>query len=115
MVISANAISKINSVTRCNQNNIQQMTKIFKTVNDRVRIIIDKILMTGERLAEAESRELQQLLRLQNKLRLVSVDPGSGSVATNLFNNECHRVRYLTQIVREIERRHRFIILDETI
>jgi len=113
MALSPGAISKINNTKRCDRDNIRKMTGIFRGINDRVRALLKKILVSGTRLQEKEARELQQLLRIQAKLIMMSVDPGTGGVERNLFGNQCHRVVHIKETIKEIERRHEFKILDD--
>jgi hypothetical protein len=105
-------LSKVNRVKRCNRENIKEMTKIFETINNRVKILVDKIFRNKARLEENENRELQQLLRAQARLTLLTIEPGSGSVQASLYNNQCHRVVHLRERVKELERRYQFRILD---
>jgi hypothetical protein len=113
MALSANAVSKIQSVKRCDSQNISELIDIFASINNRVRSLLNKILVNGTRLQQKETRELHHLLRAQSKLLLLPVDPGSGNTERNLFNNQCHRVQWLRETIREIERRHKFKILDD--
>ncbi|MCP4668189.1 MAG: hypothetical protein GY849_17705 [Deltaproteobacteria bacterium] len=113
MALSPGAISKVLTTKRCNKDNIREITRIFKSSNDRIRTLIQKILMNGARLQEKEARELQQLLRVQSKLMLMQVDPGSGSVQETLFGNECHRVTYIRKTIKEIEKRYHMEILHD--
>ena len=113
MSLGPETFSRISSVRRCDQDNIQELTGILRSVNDRVRALSNKILVNGTRLEQKEAKELQQLLRMQAKLILIQVDPGSGSVEKSLFNNECHRVTQIRETFREIERRHQLRILND--
>ena len=113
MALRPGAISKANNTKRCNRENIREMARIFKGINDRVRALLKKILVGGFRLQEKEARELQLLLRTQARLMLIRVDPGSGNVERTLFDNQCHRVTQIKETIREIERRHKFKILND--
>ena len=106
-------ISKINGAKRCGIDNIQEMTGIFKRINDEVKKIVDKILADGTRPEETKSRGLQLLLKMQDNMSLLPIEPGSRVVQTNLYENQCHRVRYLREMIKEIERRYKFKILDD--
>ena len=66
MSLSPGTFSKINRVRRCNRDNIKELTGILRNVNDRVRALLNKILVNGARLQQKEARELQQLLRMQD-------------------------------------------------
>ena len=113
MTLSPQNISKVNSTKRCGSDNIREITEIFKGINNRVRVLLKKILAGGTRLEEKEARELQQLLRMQSKLIMMPMDPGTGSVDRNLFDNQCHRVVHIKETIKEIERRHKYKLLDD--
>ena len=113
MTLGPGNIAKVNSTKRCGSDNIREITEIFKGINNRVRVLLKKILAGGSRLQEKEGRELQQLLRMQSKLIMMSVDPGTRSVDRNLFSNQCHRVKHIKETIKEIERRYKYKILDD--
>ena len=115
MSIDPRLIAKVRSARRCDRDNIQEMTRIFTLINDRVKQMLEKIFTDGARLKERESRELQLLLKMQEKLQLMSLEHGLGAVNINLYDNQRHRVVFLKEAIKEIERRYKFKLLDEAL
>jgi hypothetical protein len=115
MSLDPRIIAKGLSSKRCDRDNIKEMTKIFTLINDRVKQMVEKIFSDGARLKERESRELQLLLKTQEKLQLMPLDHGSRAVDMNLYDNQRHRVVYLREAIKEIERRYKFKLLDDVL
>ena len=115
MSLDPRLIAKVRSTRRCDRDNIQEMTRIFTLVNDRVKQMVEKIFTDGTRLQERESREFQLLLKMQEKLQLMPLEHGSGAVKINLYDNQRHRVVFLKEAIKEIERRYKFKLLDDAL
>ena len=113
MSLKPGTISRVHRTRRCDSDNIIEMTGILKSINDRVRVLLKKILASRTRLQERETKELQQLLRIQSKIMIMPVAPGIGTANRSLFSNQCYRVIYIKETIREIERRYNFKILND--
>jgi hypothetical protein len=89
------------------------MTQTFTQLNQEIQLYVDKLIAGKQRLAEREKIRLQYLLKAQQMMVLKPVDPGTPVAEKLQYDNQSHRVSYLHQALKEVERRFGMRILPQ--